>query len=71
VKPPQITRPDSKLMKACDRPLLLPYGPMMQSQVEESWIADRAALLSCYRRQLALRNYIIDRDNALRGEVTK
>lgn len=69
VKPPQIARPDSKLLKVCDRPVLLPYGPMTQAQVEEMWIADRSALLACYRKQLALRNYIVDRDDALRGAL--
>lgn len=67
VKPPQIARPDSKLLNTCDRPVLLPYGPMTQAQVEELWIADRSALLACYRRHLALRNYIVERDDALRG----
>jgi hypothetical protein len=42
---------------------------MTQAQVEELWIADRSALLACYRRHLALRNYIVDRDDALRGAL--
>ncbi|MEV4608673.1 hypothetical protein MRBLMR1_003720 [Neorhizobium sp. LMR1-1-1.1] len=39
-------------------------SPMTQAQVGEMWIADRPAL-SCYRRHLALRNFIIERDDAL------
>ncbi|WP_177230880.1 dehydrogenase [Rhizobium sp. NFR07] len=68
VKPPAIVAPDSALLKACDRPVLLEHGPLTQAQVEELWITDRAALLACYRRHLALRNYIVDRDEALRGD---
>ncbi|MEV4606209.1 anaerobic dehydrogenase [Neorhizobium sp. LMR1-1-1.1] len=56
-------------MTPCTRPMLLPKGTMPQAQVEELWIADRSALLACYRKQLALRNYIVDRDDALRGEL--
>jgi hypothetical protein len=67
VKPPQIARPDASLTRSCARPALLPDGPMTQAQVEELWIADRSALLACYRRHLALRNFIVDRDDALRG----
>jgi hypothetical protein len=37
---------------------------MTQAQVGEMWIADRPAL-PCYRRHLALRNFIIERDDAL------
>ncbi|WP_312405210.1 hypothetical protein [Rhizobium sp.] len=42
---------------------------MTQAQVEEMWIADRSALLACYRRHLALRNFIVERDDALRGAL--
>ena len=67
VKPPQIARPDSTLLATCPRPVVLGQGPLTQAQVEEFWIADRSALLACYRRHLALRNYIVGRDDALRG----
>lgn len=67
VKPPQIARPDSSLLRPCTRPVLLGQGPLTQAQVEELWIADRSALLACYRKQLALRNFIVERDDALRG----
>lgn len=71
VKPPQIARPDSALLKACARPADLGTEPLTQEQAEDLWITDREALLACYRRHLALRDFIIDRDNALRGEGGK
>jgi hypothetical protein len=67
VKPPQIARPDSALLKVCDRPALLGQGALTQAQVEELWITDRSALLDCYRRHLALRNFVVERDDALMG----
>ena len=59
--------PDSALLKACDLPVDLGANPMAQAQVEKLWISDRSRLLTCYRRHLALRDFIIDRDDALRG----
>jgi hypothetical protein len=67
VKPPAIAAPDSALMKECSLPVNLGNKPLTQEQVEDLWIADRTSLLECYRRHLALRNYVIDRDDALRG----
>lgn len=67
VKPPVIVAPDSKLLKACGLPVALGDGPLTQAQVEELWASDRYALLDCYRRHLALRNFVIERDDALRG----
>ncbi|KRA58156.1 hypothetical protein [Rhizobium sp. Root651] len=67
VKPPAIAAPDSALMKLCALPANIGNKPLTQEQVEDLWIADRVALLECYRRHLALRNYIVDRDDALRG----
>ena len=68
VKPPTLARPDSKLLWMCSLPLDIGKGPLTQAQVEDMWITDRQALLYCYRRHLALRNFVIDRDDALRGE---
>lgn len=67
VKPPVIAAPDSALMKLCALPANIGNEPLTQEQVEDLWIPDRVALLDCYRRHLALRNYIIDRDDALRS----
>jgi hypothetical protein len=67
VKPPQIAQPDSKLLRLCGRPADIGNAPLTQEQVEDFWITDRSALLDCYRRHLALRNFVIDRDDALRG----
>jgi hypothetical protein len=67
VKPPAISRPDSTLLKSCSLPVPLGNKALTQARVEELWIADRSALLACYRRHLALRNFVIDRDDALRG----
>ncbi|WP_225245305.1 anaerobic dehydrogenase [Agrobacterium tomkonis] len=55
-------------MKACASPANIGNKPLTQEQVEDLWITDRSALLECYRRHLALRNFIIDRDDALRGK---
>lgn len=68
VKPPVIAAPDSVLMKLCALPANIGNKSLTQEQVEDLWITDRTALLDCYRRHLALRNYIIDRDDALRGK---
>jgi hypothetical protein len=62
-----IAAPDSVLLKACALPANIGKNPLTQEQVEDLWIADRSALLECFRRHLALRNYIVDRDDALRG----
>lgn len=67
VKPPVIAAPDSALMKVCALPANIGNKPLTQEQVENLWIEDRTALLDCYRRHFALRNYIVDRDDALRG----
>lgn len=64
---PVIVAPDVQLLKACDLPVDLGANPMAQAQVEKLWISDRSRLLACYRRHLALRDFIIDRDDALRG----
>lgn len=66
---PQIVRPDAELMKACDLPIDLGQGGLMQAQLERLWITDRRRLLECYRRHLALRDFVVDRDDALRGDV--
>ena len=55
-------------MKTCTLPVDIGKGPLTQEQVEDLWITDRQALLACYRRHLALRNFVLDRDDALRGE---
>lgn len=67
MRPPQIAAPDSKLLRLCALPIDLGTQPLTQAQLEELWISDRAALLDCYRRQLALRNFVLSRDDALRG----
>ncbi|WP_376742161.1 anaerobic dehydrogenase [Ensifer canadensis] len=54
-------------MKACDLPVNLGDNPIAQAQLEKLWITDRRRLLECYRRHLALRDFVVDRDDALRG----
>ncbi|KAB1089408.1 anaerobic dehydrogenase [Neorhizobium galegae] len=54
-------------MKACGLPVNLGDKPLTQADVERLWITDRSALLDCYRRHLALRNFVVTRDDALRG----
>lgn len=68
MKPPALARPDSLLLRLCAPPVDIGKGALTQAQVEDLWITDRQALLACYRRHLALRNFVIDRDDALRGE---
>ncbi|WP_163905660.1 anaerobic dehydrogenase [Rhizobium daejeonense] len=60
-----LSKPDSALQKACLRPAALGQGALTQAQVEDLWITDRAALLACYRRHLALRDFYAYRDAAL------
>lgn len=64
---PQIARADSALLEACDLPIDLGVNPLAQAQLEKLWITDRKRLLTCYRRHLALRDFVIERDDALRG----
>jgi hypothetical protein len=54
-------------MKACNLPLDIGSVALTQEQTENLWITDRAALITCFRRHLALRDFVIDRDDALRG----
>jgi hypothetical protein len=67
IKPPVLVAPDSRLLKKCGLPADLGNGALTQARVEELWADDRYALLDCYRRHLALRNFIVERDDALRG----
>lgn len=60
--------PDSALLKECPRPIDLGDKPLTQRVLEHLWVTDRASLLDCYRRHLALRNFVLDRDAGLRGE---
>ena len=68
MKLPVLVTPDSAIIKTCNLPVDIGKGPLTQEQVEDLWITDRQALLACYRRHLALRNFVVDRDDALRGE---
>jgi len=61
--------PDSKLLRACGKPVDVGTAPLTQQQAEDMWITDRLRLLDCYRRHLALTKFIIDRDNALMGNA--
>ncbi|WP_425964079.1 dehydrogenase [Rhizobium nepotum] len=69
VKPPSIARADSALLKACDLPVDIGNKPLLQERVEDLWSTDRTSLLACYRRHLALRNFVVDRDDALRDDL--
>ncbi|WP_234842911.1 anaerobic dehydrogenase [Sinorhizobium meliloti] len=48
-------------------PIDLGQSGLMQAQLEKLWITDRKRLLECYRRHMALRDFVLDRDDALRG----
>jgi hypothetical protein len=41
---------------------------LTQERLEDLWKTDRARLLSCIRRHLALRDYYADRDAGLEGK---
>lgn len=64
---PVLAPPDSALMKECDLPKNLGESALAQAQLERLWITDRRRLLECYRRHLALRDFVIDRDAGVSG----
>lgn len=64
---PVLVAPDSALLNKCDLPVDLGAGELAQARLEKLWITDRSALLRCYRRHMALRDYYLERDAALRG----
>lgn len=64
---PKLARPDSALVTKCVGPVDLGNDPLTQERLEELWKTDRARLLSCIRRHLALRDFYADRDSALEG----
>jgi hypothetical protein len=63
--PPQIARPSDELLKKCNLPVDLGEGPLAQERLEKLWITDRSSLIKCYRRNLALVDFILDRDGRL------
>jgi len=70
VPPPPLylTKPDSVLLERCKGPVDLGDKPLTQAQLEKLWITDRERLLSCIRKDLALRDYYADRDAGLEGK---
>lgn len=63
--PPRIARPSDELLKKCNLPVDLGDGPLAQERLERLWITDRLSLIKCYRRNLALVDFILDRDGRL------
>ena len=66
--PLYLTKPDSVLLERCKGPVDLGDKPLTQAQLEKLWITDRERLLSCIRKDLALRDYYADRDAGLEGK---
>lgn len=69
VRQPTLAVPDSVLVQKCAGPVSLGDAGLTQADVERLWRTDRRRLLECYRRHLALRDFVVDRDDALRGDV--
>lgn len=44
-------------LAACAAPVLLPQGPLTQSEAEGAWLQDRLALRTCEDRRLLLSDY--------------
>lgn len=63
--PPRIAMPSDELLKKCNLPVDLGDGPLAQERLEKLWITDRSSLIMCYRRNLALVDFILDRDGRL------
>ncbi|RWX41671.1 anaerobic dehydrogenase [Rhizobium leguminosarum] len=63
-----MVRPDSVLTNKCLGPVDLGDKPLTQAQLEDLWKTDRARLLTCVRKHLALVGFYADRDAALGGK---
>lgn len=63
--PPRIATPSDELLKKCNLPVYLGDGPLAQERLEKLWITDRSSLIICYRRNMALIDFILDRDGRL------
>jgi hypothetical protein len=48
---------DSVLTQLCKRPVTLPDGGMLQSDVESYWVRDRVNLIDCGEKHRLLVNY--------------
>jgi hypothetical protein len=64
-------KPDSTLVQKCAGPIDLGDKPLTQSDLERLWITDRARLLACIRRHIALVDFYADRDAGLGGKAVK
>jgi len=65
VKAPTLEPPPGALIYDCNRPVVLPDGPMTVGDVETYWLADREALVECGVSKKALRDYYARRDSAI------
>jgi len=65
IRAPELAAPPGRLTYDCDRPTVLPEGPMTVGDVEVYWLADREALVECGVSKEALRDYYSRRDSAL------
>jgi hypothetical protein len=65
VEPPVLADPPEEFTKECSRPVLLPNGPLTQSEVENLWIQDRNHLISCGMQLQALIDFFESRDKRI------
>ena len=68
VEPPKLANPPEAFTKECPRPVLLPDGPLTQSEVEDLWIQDRNHLISCGMQLQALIDFFASRDKRITDE---
>ncbi len=66
MRQPTLASPASVLVQKCAGPVSLGDAGLTQADVERLWRTDRARLLTCIRRHLALVEFYADRDSGLK-----
>jgi hypothetical protein len=67
--PPQLSKPDKKLLEDCLGPVrLAPDGILTQKKVEKLWIKDRESLINCGKKFKILKDFYKTRDRGLANE---
>jgi hypothetical protein len=64
-------KPDSALVQKCAGPVDIGDKALPQARLEQLWITDRARLLACIQRHIALVDFYGDRDAGLSGAGSK
>lgn len=68
VEPPKLAPPPVELTAPCERPVLLPERVLIQREVENYWLRDRASLIECGQYKDLLEDFYNDRDQRIGGE---